>query len=61
MPKPNAIEINISITATTSCILCKVTFFSSFLPKYAPAIAASVAEIKSVMFSCRFAVVKREA
>lgn len=40
-----------SITATISWMLLKVTFLRSLLPKYAPAIAAIVAEIKSVKFS----------
>lgn len=60
-PMPNAIEIIISIMATSVCINFNVTFFSSLLPIYEPAIPASVALSTNVRFSCNPAFVNRVA
>ena len=52
MPLPKASESKMSITATSFCRNFNVIFFNSLFPINAPEIAASVAQITNVIFSC---------
>jgi hypothetical protein len=61
IPVPSPMEMRISITATKSLMELKVTFFKSFFPAKAPAIAAKVADTSKITFSDKPEDLNREA